>query len=120
MENPSTWKMADKIIADAYQEWARMTDAGTIGLSVGRFIADRLRHHGYISDEDEPEIGWEGLRSPDTSRDTGVSDKAALAALDAWHGGQWDGKGGQGTLYRMKDAVAASRNPPEPDPGRMP
>ena len=62
MENPATWKMADKIITDAYEEWARMQDSGAIGLSVGCFIADRLRHHGYISDSDEPEIGWEGLR----------------------------------------------------------
>jgi len=37
-------------------------ERGLIAISVGCFIADRLRHHGYISDSDEPEIGWEGLR----------------------------------------------------------
>lgn len=125
MENPATWKMADKIITEAYEEWAQKHDSGAIGASVGRFIADRLRHHGYISDSDEPAIDWKGLRSPSTSRDvTPVTDKAALAGLDAWFTGftgkPWDGKGGRGTLCLMKDAIAASRNPPEPEPGRMP
>lgn len=66
MEDPSTWKMADKIANDAYQDWWAAHNQGMAGLSVGRYITDALRHHGYISDTEEPAIDWAGLRSKES------------------------------------------------------
>jgi hypothetical protein len=39
MENPATWKRAEAM------------------------IAKRLREAGLLKDQDEPELGWEGLRA---------------------------------------------------------
>lgn len=63
MENPATWKRAEKIILDALTEHDKMTAAGAVGFSSPRFVADRLRAAGLLNDADEPEIGWEGVRA---------------------------------------------------------
>lgn len=61
MENPATWKRAEKVISDAYAEWQAMSSAGAVGYSLPAFIARHLRLHGIVADQDEPAIGWEGL-----------------------------------------------------------
>lgn len=62
MENPATWKPAEVVIMQAYEEWSRMTTAGAIGPSLPHFIADALRKAGHLNDAADPEVGWEGIR----------------------------------------------------------
>jgi hypothetical protein len=63
LENPSTWKPADLVITNALGKWQKMHDTGAIGFSVGRFIADALRHEGLLDDKSTPTLGWDALRA---------------------------------------------------------
>lgn len=63
MENPATWKRAELIIGDARAEWVDMDDCGAVGPSIDKYIANKLREAGLLNDQDEPEIGWDGLRA---------------------------------------------------------
>lgn len=62
-ENPSTWKSAELVIADAIDEWRYMVGRRAVGPTDVHLIANRLRSAGLLNDTDEPEIGWEGLRA---------------------------------------------------------
>jgi len=62
MENPATWKSAEVVICDALEDHGRMTAAGAVGPSVPKFVADKLRSAGLLSDADEPAVGWQHLR----------------------------------------------------------
>ena len=64
MENPSTWKRAELVIMDAILEWEASSKFG----SKQALIASRLRAHGLLNDQDEPEIGWDGLREHQSKR----------------------------------------------------
>lgn len=71
MENPATWKRAEKVIMDAEAQWYRWHKAGAVGLSRPAFIAHCLREAGLLHDENEPALGWEGLRRSYEEPDTG-------------------------------------------------
>jgi len=69
MENPSYWKRAEKVIADAHREWKKASRGDVCGLSLPATIATRLREAGIVNDADEPALGWEGLgESPEATR----------------------------------------------------
>lgn len=50
MENPATWGMAERIIADEMEKAHADTEAGMCGASVYKRIADRLREAGLLVD----------------------------------------------------------------------
>jgi hypothetical protein len=58
VENPATWKQADKIVYQAMSGWYAAKEAGVVGLSITRSVTDALRKAGYLNDSDEPEIGF--------------------------------------------------------------
>jgi hypothetical protein len=61
-ENPATWKTAELVISQALADCEEARREGMCGGTTPHVIADRLRAAGLLTDGDEPEIGWEGLR----------------------------------------------------------
>ena len=60
MENPATWKRAENVILEAYNEWNATNDAGRAlpyRASLPSYIATCLREQGILRDEDEPAVG---------------------------------------------------------------
>lgn len=84
MENPATWKRAEVIICDAYQEWSRTAEGPVCGLSLPRYIADQLRKEGLLNDADEPERGWPGASDSVRPEPSPPSVQRAEAMLDAY------------------------------------
>lgn len=70
MENPSTWKRAELVILDALAEWDVSSKFG----SQNGYIARKLRDAGLLKDQDEPEIGWAGLREHNANRQAALGD----------------------------------------------
>lgn len=55
MEDPSTWGLAERAVAQAIKEHSKATAAGVIGRSQVRAITDALRDVGLlINSEDRP------------------------------------------------------------------
>lgn len=64
VENPAYWKRAELVIEGALDAWDRAQRAPEVivGPSQPHHIADALRRAGILQDQDEPMIGWDGLR----------------------------------------------------------
>jgi hypothetical protein len=60
MECPASWKRAELIIDDAIADHDREIER--FGASTAHMIADSLRRAGLLNDQNEPEVGWDGLR----------------------------------------------------------
>jgi len=70
MENPASWKSAELVIGDAYEQWHISHERCVIGLSLPAYIAQALRASGHIDDSKESPIGWEGLREHHAEKET--------------------------------------------------
>jgi hypothetical protein len=70
MENPATWRPAELVVMDAYEDWAAMNSMGAIGPSLPLLICERLRDAGHLTDADEPGIGWRVLKDHRAQRAT--------------------------------------------------
>lgn len=53
MENPATWGKAEHVISDAYGEYHIAQNRGVIGASLVRCIADALRKHGLLIENEK-------------------------------------------------------------------
>jgi len=114
MENPATWGAAERIVHDVVEQHFALQNSGEAycGLSLERQVTDALREAGQIGAGTPPGYYDDLAKQFAPGQPAGVSDEAALAALDAWLGYRWDGLGGDDAVLRMKAAIVASRNPP--------
>lgn len=62
MENPASWKPAELVVLDAYNDWMTANSLGAIGASLPSAVCEALRRDGYLVDDHQEEIGWDGLR----------------------------------------------------------
>jgi hypothetical protein len=63
VESPGSWRRAEAIIDAAQTQYRIDTATGMVGLSAAARVAQALRRAGLLHDEDEPELGFDGLRA---------------------------------------------------------
>jgi hypothetical protein len=84
MENPATWKQAELVVSEALDEGAQLAGDG-MGLSIPRYICDRLRSQGYILDDEESEIGWKGFTAWLATRRQEPSEPGPMTPVPGGH-----------------------------------
>ena len=57
MEDPASWKRAENVILEAYNDWIKVTDAGVTGVSMPAYVATALRLADVVHDADEVPVG---------------------------------------------------------------